>query len=91
MVLQRIRRSVTTMMASIRILLIFAISLVMVKFYNTHFNFIEISIFTRPPYTVLQVGCLPHYYNNRHRHSNYYSNYHYSYAKEPAYSQPAGR
>merc|ERR1712130_945058 len=54
------------MMASIRILLIFAISLVM-------------------------VGCLPHYYSNRHRHPDYYSNYHYSYAKEPSYSQPAGR
>merc|ERR1712083_79824 len=59
-------RSVYIMMASIRILLNFAISLVM-------------------------VGCLPHYYNNRHRHSDYHSNYHYSYIKEPSYSQPTGR
>merc|ERR1712226_197606 len=59
-------RSVYIMMASIRILLNFAVSLVM-------------------------VGCLPHYYNNRHRHSDYHSNYHYSYIKEPSYSQPTGR
>ena len=40
----------------------------------------------------MQVGCLPHYYNNRHRYSDYNSNYrHYSYVKEPSYSQPAGR
>merc|ERR1712032_1141702 len=48
-----------------------------------------------PPHfaiSLVMVGCLPHYYNNRHRHSDYHSNYrHYSYVKEPSYSQPAGR
>ena len=75
------------MMASIRILLIFAIYLVMVIFYNTHLHLYLIALTPKN----IQVGCLPHYYNNRHRYSDYYSKYHYSYANEPSYSQPAGR
>ena len=74
------------MMASIRILLVFAIYLVMVTFYNTLLLILNCT----DPQNI-QVGCLPHYYNNRHRYSDYYSKYHYSYANEPSYSQPAGR
>ena len=78
------------MMASIRILLVFAISLVMVTFLITHTS-VALKFPDSYDPQITQVGCLPHYYSNRHRHPDYYSNYHYSYAKEPSYSQPAGR